>query len=301
MPHNQKLPEIGNILHLEHINFEGADHELATIFFMNGLGFTRDPYRRTDETNLGVNVGMQQFHLPRRGNPTPPFYGEVGLVVPDLAVIKSRLDRLAEMGKFDATPYDLLMLDDATMRVMSPFGISLRLYPAGSLAFLKPMGLAYVDIPIKPGKAIQLQKFYRDFLKTPSILCELENEKSLVVTFGPHQYVRFREREIEDYKLYSFHIAYYVTNYNFYRDRVIEQGSLQGKGLGELFFFEELFDPKTGELILCFQQEVRSIYHPDFMRPLINRWPLISEPFSEQRDVMESLTAVPGLVYGEQK
>jgi hypothetical protein len=68
----ETLPEVGGILHLDHVNFQVSDHDLATVFFVNGLGLTRDPYRRVDETNMGVNVGLQQFHLPRRG-PTPPF------------------------------------------------------------------------------------------------------------------------------------------------------------------------------------------------------------------------------------
>lgn len=65
-------PEIGGIVHLDHVNFETPDHEMATVFYLNGLGFTRDPYRRADEQNMGINVGLQQFHLPRRGQQTPP-------------------------------------------------------------------------------------------------------------------------------------------------------------------------------------------------------------------------------------
>ena len=36
-------PEIGRMLHMDHVNFETPAHEMATIFYMNGLGFTRDP------------------------------------------------------------------------------------------------------------------------------------------------------------------------------------------------------------------------------------------------------------------
>ena len=75
---------------------------------------------------------------------------------------------------------------------------------------------------------------------------------------------------------------------------------MQGDGAGQVFLFDEIFDPDTGEAILKFTQEVRSIYHPDYMRPLVNRWPITAEPFSDQREVMESLADVPGLVYGEQ-
>ena len=279
MPNKQRFPEVKGILYLEHFNFEVSDHDLATIFFMSGLGFTRDPYRRVDETNMGVNIGMQQFHLPRRGNPTPPFYGEIGLIVPDLQALKLRLDRLEALGHFAETPYGLTILNDGTVRVISPFGIRLKLHQAGTLPFLSSLGLVYVDIPVQPGKVQALQKFYRDFLDAPTVVRKLDNEESLIVTHGPHQYLRFRERELQDYNLYNFHVAYYITNFNACRDRVVEQGSLLGQGLGQVFFFDELFDPESGEMILRFQQEIRSVYHPDFMRPLVNRWPLVSEPF----------------------
>ncbi len=81
---DEPFPEVGRCLHLEHVNFELDGHDLATDFFIVGSGFTCDPYKRADDTNIGVNVGLLQFHLPRRGNRTPPLLGLVGLVVLDL-------------------------------------------------------------------------------------------------------------------------------------------------------------------------------------------------------------------------
>ena len=31
------MPEVGGILHLDHINFQVSDHDLATVFFIGGL------------------------------------------------------------------------------------------------------------------------------------------------------------------------------------------------------------------------------------------------------------------------
>jgi len=45
--------QVGRILHLEHFNHRVPDKDSATAFFMNGLGLTRDPCQRTDETNKG--------------------------------------------------------------------------------------------------------------------------------------------------------------------------------------------------------------------------------------------------------
>ncbi len=53
------MPEVGGMLHLDHNNFQVPEHDLVTVFFINGLGLTREPFRRADETNIGINVGLQ--------------------------------------------------------------------------------------------------------------------------------------------------------------------------------------------------------------------------------------------------
>lgn len=290
----ERFPEIGGIIHLEHFNFEVLEHDLATAFFINGLGFTRDPYRRTDETNIGINIGLQQFHLPRRGKRTPPFIGEVGLIVPQIPIIKARLDRLDKLGKFDGSEYAIDDVNEDIMRVRTPYGVRLILHRAGSIPFLHPLGLTYVDIPVMPGKAEAVADFYRRVMGAPAEISLLDGEISAVVTFGAHQYVRYRERERDDYDLHDFHVACYVSNYNEIRDRVVEQGSLKGDGFGQIFFFDEIFDPDNGEMIVRFQQEIRSIYHPDFMRPLVNRWPMNDEPFTDLATVTREIVNMAG-------
>ena len=50
------------------------------------------------------------------------------------------------------------------------------------------------------------------------------------------------------------------------------------------------------KVILEFQQEWRSVDHSDFMRPLFNRWPVISEPLSDQAEVTADLVDFPKFV-----
>ncbi|PPR12984.1 MAG: hypothetical protein CFH42_01962, partial [Alphaproteobacteria bacterium MarineAlpha12_Bin1] len=168
------LPEVGGILHLDHINFQVSDHDLATVFFIGGLGLTRDPFRRADETNMGVNVGLQQFHLPRRGA-TPPFSGLIGLIVPDLDIIRLRLSRLNKLQKFKDTPYEANFEDNAA-KITSPFGFCIRLHSPKSMHFLKPLGIGYVEIPVPNGVADDILKFY----------CEVFHSiaSSIIASFG---------------------------------------------------------------------------------------------------------------------
>ena len=291
-------PEIGRMLHMDHVNFETPDHEMATIFYMNGLGFTRDPYRRADEQNLGVNVGRQQFHLPKRGEYTPPFYGIVGLVVPDIGGIKQRLEVLNDLGKFEGTPYGWLEEGKAVL-MTSPFGYRLRLHSYGTLEFTKPLGIAYVEVPAPLGKAARIGKFYEKIVGAPVQISAVGGTEAAIISAGPHQEIKFIERELDDYDTYTMHISYHVTHYNQLRQTLKEHGSLMGLGEGEAIFFNKIFDPDTGENLMTFQNEVRSVYHPDFMRPLINRWPMNDEPFTDHTTAMREFAKSAGFMPGK--
>src|SRR5262252_4487587 len=90
--------DVGNIVSLEHVNTRIPDQSLATLFYIVGLGFTRDPYMNVGLTNMWINIGEQQFHLPT-GQPQV-LRGHTGLVVPDLQALSERLSSISsELGQ----------------------------------------------------------------------------------------------------------------------------------------------------------------------------------------------------------
>src|SRR5215212_9757534 len=84
---------VGNIVHLEHFNVVVNDQRLATLFYVVGLGGTRDPYIFPGFENMWVNFGRTQVHLPSRGpSPKPEVVrGTVGFVMPSLDDLAKRL------------------------------------------------------------------------------------------------------------------------------------------------------------------------------------------------------------------
>ena len=62
--YDRSAEDLGNIVGLEHVNLLVPDQGLATLFYISGLGLTRDPYLMTSVDNMWVNVGRSQFHLP---------------------------------------------------------------------------------------------------------------------------------------------------------------------------------------------------------------------------------------------
>ena len=85
--------EVGSIVSFDHVNLRVPDQRPATLFFLEGLGLTRDPSRMNGTGNMWVNVGQQQFHLPT--TQPMPFPGKIGLVVPNLDAVRERLARVA--------------------------------------------------------------------------------------------------------------------------------------------------------------------------------------------------------------
>ena len=85
---------MGNIVHLEHFNVCIPDQRLATLFYVVGLGGTRDPYLFMGLENMWVNFGRTQVHLPSRAVPprTEVLRGTVGFVVPSLEDLQKRLE-----------------------------------------------------------------------------------------------------------------------------------------------------------------------------------------------------------------
>jgi len=274
-------PEVGGILHLEHVNFTVPGQDLITAFFINGLGLTRDPYKRVDETNFGVNVGQQQFHLPSGGE-TAPFPGCVHLVSPDRDMIVMRLRRLEQMGRFEGTPFDLEEAPDA-LDIVTPYGPRLRIVPPGD-AYPKLLGIHRVDLPIPPGSAEGCAAFYREMHGAPALVRAVDARTAAVVTMGPYQQVVFYEDQPDsfDFDYRSFHIAFYITHFNAIGARLEAAGAVKGKLGTKMFFTTKVFDPGNGETLFRLENEVRSVSHPDFMRQLVNRWPLVTEPFTDQ-------------------
>src|SRR4051794_18734213 len=89
--------DLGNAVALEHVNTSCPDQQQAFLFYVTGLGLTRDPYLSTGLDNMWINVGRSQFHLPLRT--AQVVRGHTAIVLPGRAALLERLaavkDKLA--------------------------------------------------------------------------------------------------------------------------------------------------------------------------------------------------------------
>src|SRR6201991_653530 len=93
--------DLGNSIHFEHVNVQVPDQHLATLFYIAGLGLTRDPYLMVSDSNMWVNVGRSQFHLPT--GKAQVLRGHTAIVMPSRDALLERLKAVA--GKLDGTAF----------------------------------------------------------------------------------------------------------------------------------------------------------------------------------------------------
>src|SRR4029450_13777789 len=94
MTYDRRGQALGNIILLEHVNVRVPDQQAATLFYIAGLGLTRDPYLMVSVDNMWANAGQTQFHLPTAKPQV--LQGHVELVVPDLDALTRRLSSVRD-------------------------------------------------------------------------------------------------------------------------------------------------------------------------------------------------------------
>src|SRR6267154_828526 len=104
--------DLGNAIHLEHVNVQVPDQRLAQLFYAVGLGLTRDPYLMVSDTNMWINAGRSQFHLP--SGPAQVVRGHTGLVISGRDALLNRLAKVRH--KLDGTKFGFSEHNDTSRR-----------------------------------------------------------------------------------------------------------------------------------------------------------------------------------------
>jgi hypothetical protein len=270
-------PELGNLVFFDHINLQVTDHRLATLFYIEGLGLTRDPYRNVGARNMWVNVGTQQFHLPV-GYP-PRFAGEIGVAVPDSRELEERLKAVRDSLAGTAFAFSREPAPGPdTVRVIDPWGRLYRAYQASVLPGRNPLAIPYIEFWVAPGTHEGIARFYREVVGAPVETVDAGGEPAAHVFAGPHQALRFREKRGEAPSGHALHVALYLTRFWEVYARMEGLGIVCEAARNEQFRFMDIPAGDGRGLLYSIEHEMRSVYHPDYRRPLVNRVAMPNEP-----------------------
>ena len=158
--YDRTAEDVGNIVLLEHVNLRQDDQRLATLFYVGGLGLTRDPFLHVIDVNMWFNCGRQQFHMPQR------LRGLVGMVQPDLDALVARLE--AMKPKLEGTRYEFARSGDA-VEATCPWGNRFRIHAPGPRFGGMRLGIPYVELTVPKGTAAAIVRFYQKVMLWESL------------------------------------------------------------------------------------------------------------------------------------
>ena len=257
----------GNIVHFEHVNVTVPDPIKATIFWLMGMGFTRDPYLMVGVDNMWVNIGMQQFHLPTRGPQV--LRGVTGIVVPDLEGLRQRLEHVAPRLQGSMFKWEN---DDKHVAVTCPWGNQLRCHAPGPDFGDMTLGVPYVEFNVPPKTAWRIGRFYEEIMGAPSCMVECRNMPASKIRIGGNQLCFiFRETNDPIPAYDGHHVAIYISDFSTPYKKLLDRGLISMESHEYEWRFIKIVDLDTNEPIFEIEHEVRSMTNPLFMRPLVNR------------------------------
>ena len=264
---NRSEENMSNVLNMEHINLTVPDQQVAALFYVTGLGFTRDPYVDFGTRNMWINAGAQQFHLPK--STAQKWRGHIGVVVPDLDDLKRRLNSVARL--LAGTEFDWEEKDDH-IAVTCPWGNAIRAYPPEAFPG-RYLGIPYAQMPVPPGVAEGIARFYEHVFSAPAQVFNDNEGCRVEVSTGFDQRLIYKEtaEEIADYD--GHHIAIYVSDFSTPYDFLVERGLVTEETDQHQYRFQSIVDPDSGDTLVELEHEVRSLRHPMYGRNLVNRNP----------------------------
>jgi hypothetical protein len=264
---DRTVEDLGNVVELGHVNVTVPDQRLATLFYISGLGLTRDPYLMTSVDNMWVNVGRAQFHLPLR--PPQVVRGTTGLVLPDLDALLRRLHSVQR--HLADTKFSFRESNDA-VETTCPWGNRIRCHAPDAARFSPiTLGMPYVEFGVPPGTLPGIARFYREILGGLAGVGKDAGGEHCWAIIGDGNRLIFRESDEEQPPFDGHHIQIALVDFSGPHKRLLERGLITEESDQHQYRFQDIIDVDTGAVLFTVEHEVRSMRHPMYARPLVNR------------------------------
>jgi hypothetical protein len=241
------------------------------LFYVVGLGATRDPYIFPGMENIWLNLGRTQVHMPSRAVP-PRFErlrGTAGFVVPNLDDLLKRLEHAGkEMDRIVGSRREFsFSKKDNCVEATDAWGTRVRCHAPSAEYGRTELGLVYVDFDVPPGTAEGIARFYTQVMKAPA----QASKGRASVSVGKHQKLHFTETDKPLPEYDGHHIQVYIQDFSTPYTWLKERGLVNMETDAHEYRFQWITDPKDDRKLFQIEHEVRSMKHPLFNRPLVNR------------------------------
>jgi len=264
---NRATEDVGNIVEFGHVNVRVPSQQCALIFYLMGLGLTRDPYLRIGIDNAWINVGTSQFHLPV--GPAQVLRGAIGLVVPDLNALMTRLSSIQPLLQ---DTWFRFSRSGMRVDVTCPWGNRLQVHAPDARRFgAMRLGMPYVELHTAPGTAPGIARFYRKVLGALAQSGADEGGAFARIHAGLHECLVFRETVHALPPYDGHHVQVTVADFSGVHRRLLERGLVTEESSQSQYRFQDIIDLDSGAVLATLEHEVRSMRHPLHARALVNR------------------------------
>ena len=133
------------------------------------------------------------------------------------------------------------------------------------------------NAPVSSGSAASIVRFYQTVFRAPGTVDDSAANCVGRVQIGRFQSLVFRESEPPLAAYDGHHIAIYVANFSGPYEFLQSRGLVSEGVRDHQFRFQKIIDPSSGETLFLLEHEVRSLHHPLYQRPFVNRNPAQSQ------------------------
>ncbi len=270
---DRSTEDVGNIVEFGHVNVRVPDQQQAVVFYVMGLGLTRDPYLVTGVDNAWINVGTCQFHLPV--GPAQVVRGLIGLVMADLDALVARLGAVAR--RLEGTRFGFER-KESQVDVTCPWGNRIRVHAPDEARFgAVLLGMPYVQVDVARGTAAGIARFYTEVLAARA-LTGVQDDGTVVarVAVGFAHNLVFCESDRVQAAYDGHHVQIALADFSGVHRRLLERGLVTEESNQSQYRFQDIVDPASGAVLATLEHEVRSMRHPMYARRLVNRDPAIT-------------------------
>ncbi|MFO1193250.1 MAG: hypothetical protein U1F00_13945 [Rhodoferax sp.] len=267
---DRSTEDVGNLVEFGHVNLRVPDQQQALIFYVMGLGLTRDPYLVTGVDNAWINVGTCQFHLPV--GPAQRLRGVVGLVMEDLEALQARLGAITR--RLQGTQFAFERHGATELRVRCPWGNRIHVHAPDAARFgAMVLGMPSVQLDAPPGSVEGIARFYAQVM---GARVERPSAGTVRVPIGLGESLVFTETDQPLPAYDGHHIQVAVADFSGVHRRLLQHGLITEESNQSQYRFVDIVDPDSGAVLLALEHEVRSMRHPMYARVLVNRDPGIT-------------------------
>jgi hypothetical protein len=222
----------------------------------------------TSVDNMWVNVGRSQFHLIT-GKPQR-LRGRTALVIPDRTALLRRLENMRK--PLEGTKFDFTEHDDH-VEATCPWGNTFCLYEPTKRFGGMALGMPYVEFDVPAGAAKGIAGFYAKVFGALTSVDKAGDTPAARVAVGQGQELVFRETKAKIPAYDGHHIQVYVGDFSGPHRQLLERSLVTEESNQYQYRFEVITDLDSGKPLFQIEHEIRSMTHPLYARPLVNRNP----------------------------